>query len=347
MPEIATRATSLSTMDINPIILHKTGSTRLLFHPKWVSDSSNPLRGGFRFEKKGRNETWEEFEGKSITTLHKDESYELNLNGEDMANLFSNLEMIKSTLEEHGHQWGRTTFKLADNNVEGLLLQIGEVENRDLVISKLKELESQNFTAIENAVAIAKIQNAIDTIRSNIKNVNESYWQRYFEDNSWILQQIFHHPFYYIKGQTYVGGKNTSNQGGVVTDYLMKNGSNNSFAVIEIKPPAKPLVGSKYRGDKEGDENMCYSMSAELSGAIVQTENQIRTAERYFRTKIGQDFPDINQSDATGVLLIGDKSQLSEDKQKSFNLFRKSLGSIVITYDELLDKLEILRGVYE
>lgn len=351
MPNIATSSTSASTMDVSPIVLHSTGTTRLLFYPKWVSASDNPLRGGFRYEKKGRNETWEEYEGRSITTLHKDEVFELNLNGEDMANLFTNLEAIKTTLEEHGHQYGHVSFVLENTNVEGVLLQIGSTENKTLVIEKLKDLESNNFKAIENVVATAKLQNMIETIQANIENDDEAFWQQLFEDNPWVLQQIFHFPFYYMNGETYVGGKNTqgrNGRGGVATDYLMQNGSNNSFAVIEIKTPVKSLVGGEYRGEENGAQNICHSMTAELTGSIVQTENQVRVAERDFRTMIGEDYSDLNQTDAIGVLLIGNKSIMGQDKQRSFNLFRKSLGkNIVMTYDELLAKLEILKEIYD
>lgn len=351
MPEITTNSTSRGTMDVNPIILHTTGSTRLLFYPKWVETSDNHLRGGFRFEKKGRNETWEEYGGKLITTLHKDETYELNLNGEDMANLFSNLETIYSVLDQHGHQQGKTTIKLVDSNTESVLLQLGDIDNRDLVVSKLKELEANKFKSIENAVVTAKLQSMIDGIKTNMQNNNESFWQKLFEGSPWVLQHIFHFPFYYMNGETYVGGKNTSGRngsGGVATDYLMQNGSNNSFAVIEIKTPTEALVGAEYRGSENESQNICYSMSSKLTGAIVQTENQIRVAERDFRTMIGEDYPDLNQTDAVGVLLIGNKSLLSIDKQRSFNLFRKSLGkNIVMTYDELLAKLEILKGIYD
>ena len=351
MPEITTNSTSRETMDVNPIILHTTGSTRLLFYPKWVEASDNHLRGGFRFEKKGRSETWEEHEGKSITTLHKDEAYELNLNGEDMANLFSNLETIYSALEKHGHQRGRATITLGESNAESILLQLGDIDNRDLVVSKLKELEANKFKSIENAVITAKLQNMIDEITSNMQNNDEAFWQKLFEDNPWVLQHIFHFPFYYMNGETYIGGKSTNGRngsGGVATDYLMQNGSNNSFAVIEIKTPPEPLVGAEYRGSVEGSQNICHSMSSKLTGAIVQTENQIRVAERDFRTMVGEDYPDLNQTDAIGVLLIGNKSILGSDKQRSFNLFRKSLGkNIVMTYDELLEKLEILKGIYD
>lgn len=348
MPEINTHSTSSGTMDVSPLLLHETSSTRLLFYPRWVDASENHLRGGFRFEKKGRNDTWEEFEGRSITTLHRDETYELNLNGEDMATLFSNLERIKALLEQWGHRYGDTTFALADNNTEGILLQISDVANRDLIVGKLRELEANNFRSIENAVAFAKLQTAIDFIRDNIGNSNEAFWQDYFDENSWIIQQIFHFPLYYMKGQTYVGGKNTSNQGGVITDQLFRNGGNNSFAVVEIKPPTEVLIGGLYRGDEDGAENVCYSMSGKLTGALVQMENQIRVATSEFRSMIGNDFPELNQIDPLGVLLVGYKdSTMDNDKKRSFNLFRKTIGkNIIMTYDGLLDRLEIIKGVY-
>lgn len=348
MSEINTYSTSSGTMDVSPIVLHETGSTRLLFYPRWVDASENHLRGGFRFEKKSRNETWQEFKGRSITRLHTNEVYELNLSGEDMAKLFSNLESIKTLLEKWGYQYGNATFTLADDNTKGVLLQIGDSANRDLIVRKLRELEANNFSSIENAVATAKLQTAIDTIRENLANSGEDFWQEYFDNNSWIIQQIFHFPLYYMKGQTYVGGKNTNNQGGVIADQLFRNGVNNSFAVVEIKPPTKPLVGGQYRGDGVGSENICHSMSGELTGALVQLENQIRVATSEFRSMVGSDFPELNQIDPVGLLLIGHRAPtMDDDKKRSFSLFRKTISkSIVMTYDGLLDRLEIIKRVY-
>jgi hypothetical protein len=353
MPNIVTTSTSSETMSVSPILLRETGTTRLLFHPSWVQTSNNPLRGGFRYQKKGRNETWEEFEGRSITTLHRDEAYELNLNGEDMAVLFSELETIKTLLSQSGHQYGQTTFQLAENNAENILVQVSESENRDFIIQKLRELERNNFNAIENAVAYAKLQTAIDTITTNLSNSDESFWQEYFDNNAWIIQQIFHFPLYYMQGETYVGGKNTRGRqghGGVATDQLFRNGASGSFAVVEIKPPTAKLTGAMYRGDEDGAENVCYAMSKDLTGGLVQMENQIRVAIENFQTTLGVDFPDINRLDPIGILLIGNKDTvgMNEDKERSFSLFRKAMrGNVIMTYDDLVTRLEIMKSIYE
>jgi len=351
MTEIITKSTSANTMNISPFVLHETGTTRLSFYPRWVDGSENHLRGGFRYEKKSRNDEWKDIDGKSITTLHKDESYELNLSGDDMAMLFSNLEAIKVLLEKHGHQWGKTTFRLAENNINGVLLQIGNIENKELVINRLRELESTNFESLENVIAIARLTKVINEIKNNIANNSESYWQDLFEKYPWILQQVFAYPVYYIYGETHLGGKNThgrQGQGGIATDFLFKDGSNGSFAVIEIKPPTKKIVGAVYRGNSLGDQNTSHSMSDELTGGLVQMENQIRVAIEDFRSMLGKDYPELNRLNPSGVLLIGRSATLTPDELRSFNLFRKSLGkNLVMTFDELPSKLELLRGIYE
>ena len=63
---ISTRSTSNETMRVSPIVLRETSTTRLIFEPIWVDVSDNPLRGGFRFQRKGPNNTWENFDSKKL-----------------------------------------------------------------------------------------------------------------------------------------------------------------------------------------------------------------------------------------------------------------------------------------
>ena len=110
METLITKSTSSATMDIEPIIIRENEITRLLFYPTWVSVSGNPLRGGFRFQRKSSKEKWEDIEHRPMSSLKKDEGYELNLDGSDIAKLFSHLEEIKDLLSEHGHHYGTRTF---------------------------------------------------------------------------------------------------------------------------------------------------------------------------------------------------------------------------------------------
>ncbi|MBU4511575.1 DUF4263 domain-containing protein [bacterium] len=349
---IFTKSTSKETMGVNPIILRETITTRLIFEPIWVDVSENPLRGGFRFQRKGPNDTWQDFNLKSLGSLHKDEEYKLNLKPEEVCELLSKLDVIQKTLKNSGHIPGHSAFVINQSNAEGIFLQIGQTENREWVIAQLKKLESDNFENLGDAIGRARLENAIKEIKDNLLNDNEDYWQKFFENNTWILQQVFSYPVIYLNGETYLGGKNSkgrSGSGGVATDFLLKNGANGSFAVVEIKKPTSVLLGSLYRGKKEsGGLNEIYQTSGDLSGGIIQTENQIYVANEYFRSQIGKDYPELNQLNSVGILIIGNLSNLTVAQKKSFNLFRKSLGkNLVYTYDEILLKLELLKEVYE
>lgn len=352
MSEIETHSTSRVTMDITPIVVRETAATRLIFYPSWVSASERPLRGGFRFQRKGTNDTWVNIDSAPFSTLKKDEGYELNLDGEDMSRLFSGLEEVKALLAEHGHSYGTRTFTVSEGNAGGILLQIGDIENRDWVIEQLKTLEAENFENLGSAIGRARLENAIEKFEANLSNPTEAFWQGFFEESPWILQQVFAFPVIYLNGETYLGGKNSRGRqgsGGSATDFLFKNGSSGSFAVVDIKTPDCNLIGSSYRGDAgSGNHNELYRIHGDLTGGIVQLEHQIYTAVEYFTMQIGSDFTDLNHLNPTGVLIAGTYSAMSDTEKRSFDLFRKSIGkNQIFTFDEVLAKLHLLKSVYE
>lgn len=188
-------------------------------------------------------------------------------------------------------------------------------------------------------------QQAIAEFRQGlIEHINEeAWWQAFFEREPWILQQAFGAPMMYISGETYLGGKKAlgKGNGGVETDYLMADESSKSFAVIEIKTPATTLVGGLYRGKaKSENENEVYSMSEKLSGAIVQTQNEIEVAIRHFQSTLGETFVNLKNVFPRGVLVIGMITGLTPAQKDSFNSFRFSNKKIdIITFDELLRRL--------
>lgn len=349
---LETTSTSAETMAVSPIVLRETKTTRLVFYPIWVEESSNPLRGGFRFQRKGPNDIWDDIEALPLTKLHKNEEYKLNLKGEEIGFLLSELDDIQKILSEYGHVPGKRSINLTEQNAEGIFLQISDVNNKEWIIKQLKQLESSQFETLGSVIGSARLSSVIETVETNLTNADEDFWQKFFENHPWILHQVFAHPVVYLQGETYLGGKNTkgrNGQGGVVTDYLMQSGSNNSFAVVEMKPPTCKLVGSLYRGERDGTgDNIVYAMHGDLTGGIVQMENQIRVAVKYFRSQIIEDYPDLNRLDPAGVLIVGQYSSLNVMQKRSFDLFRKSLGkNSVFTYDDILTKLKLLKEVYE
>lgn len=195
---------------------------------------------------------------------------------------------------------------------------------------------------LDRHAALTQFNEALSTERDN-----EAFWQSFFGDNPWMLQAAFSAPVFLLAGDTYVGGKraiNRQGKGGVATDFLFADASTKSFAVVEIKTPKTPLIGGVYRGERDVDlDNETYSMSAALSGAVVQTRNQIAVAIDDFASVLGKTFDTVNRVHPKGVLVVGTASALGSREKDSFNHFRSGLFSLtVITFDEVLHRLCLL-----
>jgi len=342
-----TKSTSLSTMSLPVIPLRETKTTRLLFFPMWAQESQNPLRGGFVFQRKSPIGVWENISYESLTTLKKDEGYQLNLDGEEVLKLISEFENLKSLYSKQGMVYGEHSVRVVENNVDGIFIQITDPSKKQMVIDSLEKLEQDKFDGLSSILKKTSLDKIINEFEINMTNSDESFWQKFFEKNPEIFQYLFPFPLIYLNGETYLGGKNTKGRqgaGGTATDFLIQNNSNGSFGVVDIKTPLCKLVGCTYRGTtKSGYRNELSRIHGNLSGGIVQLENQMFTAIKYFETVLGPDYDKLNFLNPTGLLIAGNQLLLDEEQRKSFNLFRKSLGkNQIITFDEVLSKLKLI-----
>jgi hypothetical protein len=97
---------------------------------------------------------------------------------------------------------------------------------------------------------------------SNQVNSDEEFWQIQFNQNSYVLSQVFSVPVVFIQDKAYVGGMSIDRGDAKFVDYLYSGDTSNDAILIEIKTPTTKLLGSKYRN--------IYRPSAEISGALVQ-----------------------------------------------------------------------------
>jgi hypothetical protein len=111
---------------------------------------------------------------------------------------------------------------------------------------------------------------------SNKQYDKEEFWQQLFNENPYILSQLFSVPVIFIKGKAYVGRMNIDNQFGKLVDYLYTTETAKDAILVEIKTPRMKLLGSKYR-------KSVYSPSSELSGAGVQILDYRRELGRSLR----------------------------------------------------------------
>jgi len=184
-----------------------------------------------------------------------------------------------------------------------------------------------------NHVFIEDIIKNFERLMSS-KNDNEKQWQKFFGENSWILNHLF--PFEVILKQqeAYVGGKTLENKDGRIVDFLFQNGFQDNFALLEIKTHKKDLLKkSPYRKPD------VYSYSDDLSGGISQCLDQKDVFIREFGNKE-------KIVDPKSILVIGLKSELNENQIKCFELLRSNQKNVdILTFDELLAKLKGLQKV--
>ena len=173
--------------------------------------------------------------------------------------------------------------------------------------------------------------------------ITRSFWQKVFWDNSIILSQVFSFPVIFIEEKVYVGGKNLSNTGGNVVDFLLKNNLTKNTALIEIKTPKTKIIGSKYRAS-------VYSISADITGSIVQISNYKDSLTKNYHSLVASMQGEINAFNPQCMIIAGNaEADLTDPERiKSFELFRNGLKDVqLITYDELFHKIEILIELIE
>lgn len=175
----------------------------------------------------------------------------------------------------------------------------------------------------------------------NKSNSDEEFWQLTFNENSYVISQVFAVPVLFMQDKAYVGGMLINRNEARFVDYLFSSESSQEAILVEIKTPNAPLFGRKYRG--------VYTPSIELSGAIVQVldykSTLVRNIEQIAKG-LGQEVSAFNPR---CVVIIGNSQQQIDSvaKRSSFELFRSNLKDVeVITYDELFRKVEVLASLF-
>jgi hypothetical protein len=338
------------------VVLSESPRTRLVFRPGLHGGG---VRGHMIRQKRSADGTWLDTNEVNFTKLPPDCGVQIELDTRATEKLFTKLTDLYE-VQRQGIGYGDRNYVVAEEDEVVLVND----RNKAAVIKALldQQLSEEFWQALSasdpdvaSRLAAGRLQYEREqTIRAFERDLtghpaDESHWQTFFETHHWILQTVFSSTVFLLGGEVYVGGKGPVGRqgtGGVATDFLFSDDSTKSFAVVEIKTPKTDLLGPRYRGDaRTGHENEIYSMHRDLTGGIVQTRNQISVAVDYFESVLGRGFETLNRVHPKGVLILGCKAGLSQREVDSFNHFRHGLDSLtVITYDELLKRLQLLFG---
>lgn len=221
-----------------------------------------------------------------------------------------------------------------------------DLEPETYTVKYLRELKEkhessllQNQTVIHKEIEIPEglsIEEIISFWNENKNNKSEEFWQQMLSNHPQIISCIYPNPIMKIGEKAYFGGKGLNNKGGNIGDFVFKNKKIGSVVIVEIKTPHTALLGSKYRQNS-------YSISKELSGAIVQTLNYRMEVQRDFHRLKYESDEDFEVIEPVCLVIAGNLDEVNFDgkKLRSFELFRNSVNNtLIITFDELFDKLQ-------
>ena len=370
---------SAMTADATPVVLSSTERFRFRFMPMLVDNQNNPeqsVRGKLLLERKSKNEKY--FPTDSVAPCEKvtrgsaknGDWVEIELHSEETYNLFMGLKKLYDLSGcMNGIPFGSARFAQIDSSFSSFLeviqndpsaaRMIGEPQNFELIKillqlitqtssheslkNSLSSLANENLQALTTSASLEGLKRVEALMRENLDNGKEEFWQqKVFNENQWVLAQIFSCPCTIYAQKAFVGGKSLDNKGGNVCDFIYRNKMTQNVALIEIKTPCTEIVGKPYRET--------YSMSLDMSGAVNQVLNYRDELQKNFSTLTS----DLEEADTVRafspkcVVVIGKISTLNAKQQKAFELYRSSFNNLtIITFDELHQKICDLMSVFK
>ncbi len=192
---------------------------------------------------------------------------------------------------------------------------------------------------------------AFDEARAECGGKREAVWQRFLEDNPWILGislagQLLT-SWDNAKLEQVVAGFSIAGPGKRTDALLRTSGHIRSLVFAEIKHHETSLLGVEYRPG-------CWAPSTDLSGGVTQVQQTVFMAARQLGDRLAEtDEEGAETGETTSLvrprsyLIVGHLDQLRGAsgvhrlKHQSFELYRRNLYEPeIITFDELLARAE-------
>lgn len=367
MDKVEITSTSQHSASCSDIPIREGGNqVRLLFRPEIVDNPANPLasvRGRFLYQRKGKNDRWEDFDTVPLSSLKKGEGYQLTLAAGELYKLLQEVVPLYRFHRREGIPSGKLELLKVDRSLSEMLslsesdmLTFLAAHSSDAVktlSTVLKWLsrqpaaqemisEGEELPELNSLVGLANLRSVLKSWTSSTEIENEEFWQSLFARHSYVLSQLFAYPVVFIKGKAYVGGKDISNTGGNIVDFLFRTKSSGTAVLIEIKTPQAHLLGAQYR-------NGIFPPSMDLGGAISQVLEYSESLSAEFHSLRGAD-SGLTVARPYCVVILGNASRelVDDDKRRSFERFRERLvGVRVLTFDEVFRRIEELVSLLE
>lgn len=259
--------------------------------------------------------------------------------GEDIPKIIEAFKEHQSTKEHYafwaGHFLASARQARDQRDLDSAVWSIACAE-RFLSMMKFKN-------ALEDVVwmghSVSRLRDVLGIWDTSQENALEDFWQQTFNDNSFVLSQVFAEPLVFIQDKAYVGGMRLDRSEARYVDYLFSIESSHEAVLVEIKTPATPLLSGEYRGHQ--------LPSRELVGAVMQVSNYRLELIQSLKSFATDAKLEAFAPKCVVIIGNGEKEFSSPKLRRSFDLYRSSLRDVqVITYDELFRKVEILADLF-
>lgn len=257
-------------------------------------------------------------------------------------NLAATLGVARADFSLGRHPDSRVIAKAADG-----IEELSSVERDALVEAVASESAAiaagspQKFQQLKRDIELVSLDRLIEAYAEALERGKaEPYWQAFFDDNAFALQQVFGAPMVSVRSGASVGGRGLSGSGDKIADYLFKNSLTNNVALVEIKKPTTQLLEA--REYRQG----VFGPSKELNGAVSQVLDQAYNLTKNLTGLKESSRQWDLESYAVSCFVVAGRTPSTSDpaRQKSFELYRANSRSVtIVTYDEILERLRLLR----
>ena len=235
------------------------------------------------------------------------------------------------------------------NSPEAIELLLKAISCSETFSTNLESVDVALTSRLRTLINISQFDKTRKTIENHLNCADEKRWQSYFENNRWVLEQLFPTKFCYFIKEMETGNPDASGKGSNTVDFAFRHGISNEISIVEIKPPSVPLLVD----DKNTYRNGVYKINPEIVYAISQLLQNKYKLYTEFNSKAAEfdGCNDYRVFDSLCILLVGNyRKSLSDpnkrhekDKQRTFDQFRRGFHGIqIVTYDELLSKLDAI-----
>lgn len=232
MDRIDVTSTSRQSALCSDIIVRDLDTVRLVFRPEIVDNPKNPaacIRGTFLYQRKGRNDGWDDAPSASLSSLKKGEGYQVEIKSGELLPLLHQLGSLYRLHRKQGVPQGRQQYVRMEEHL-AQLLHLGEDELNeflnahpsDAVLTLRKVLrwlsnstalagfiveESEQIALLNAVLGVAVLRAVLGIWDHQSVNCSEEFWQQTLSEHTFVFSQLYAYPIVVIGEKAYVGGK--------------------------------------------------------------------------------------------------------------------------------------------